>query len=194
MTSDTTTTTTTALPAGAQPRPAARRTGRLGRRGTALLAGALLLPGVLAACTTDGADDTATSGPPAAGANAAKIGSCLRDKGYDVDDSQFSGSTVEVAPPAGVDPQAYIKDLTACSPDGGAAPDSSERQALQAENAKKDTEFAACIRDKGFDDYPDGQQERQDYAPSDPDAFSEVEETCVADVYGTSSEFQETGR
>lgn len=156
------------------------------------IAGLALLPGLLTACSSPGGADAADT--PAPGADAAKIGACLRDKGYDVDDSQFSGDEVELAPPAGADPAAYITDLKACSPEDGPAADTPERQAAQAENAKRDVAFSACIRGEGFDDYPDGQQERLHYEPSDPAAFAEVEQTCAKQAYGASRGLQETGR
>jgi len=156
----------------------------------AVAAAVLLLPGLLTACSS-GSDDSTTTGaaPTPASERAGEVGSCMRDKGYDFDDSALTGGDFTIAPPDGVDPQQYAQDLGTCSGN----PDTGAGDAADAAPAPEELAFASCIRGNGFDDYPDGQQARSQYHPADAAAFAQVETTCATKAFGDQSEPQKAG-
>jgi hypothetical protein len=158
----------------------------------ALLA-SLLVPVLLTGCSPapdDGSRPAATGTPSASATSAtsaAEVGVCMRDRGHDVDDSQFTasgGSRARVSVPPGVDADRWTADLAACS--GGAADAPAAQPAPgQDELGRK---AAACIRDGGFPDYPDGIEDQRRWKPSDADTFERVAEDCDAKVFGVGTE------
>jgi len=122
-----------------------------------LITAALLVP-ALAACAPDATPTPGSSTPTSAsGSTAALLGGCLRDAGYDVDDALLATEGV-VAPPAGVDVEAYSDALSACreqlpAEQGGGVDQPSA--ADLAEQQEANLAVAECVREKGFDDFPD---------------------------------------
>jgi hypothetical protein len=147
----------------------------------------VLLPALLAGCASgprDGAPDAATSAPSASAASAAQVGACMRDRGYDVDDSQFAADDpagAQVTVPDGVDADRWAADLVSCS--GGAA-DAPAAQPLPGDDERR-RRSAACIRDGGFADYPDDLDEQRRWQPADADAFERVAVECDRQSYET---------
>jgi len=163
MTTSPTTSTTTTADRRATATPTSRRDGGGRRRrasSAALLGAALLLVApVLAACSTAADDPTAGASSGATGSTSsasAQLGSCLRDAGFDVDDPDLSRGMV-IAPPAGVDIDAYVTAFTDCraglpaDQGGQPAPSADDLAALQEANL----EVARCVREKGFTDFAD---------------------------------------
>jgi hypothetical protein len=146
----------------------------------------LLVPALLTGCSSapdDGSRPPATGTPSASTASAAEVGACMRDRGHDVDDSQFAesgGSRARMSVPAGVDADRWVADLNACS---GGATDAPAAKPAPGQDALVRKE-AACIRDGGFPDYPDGIEDQRRWKPSDADAFDRVAKDCGAKVYG----------
>ena len=161
-TSPTTSTTTTAARRSTVTATTRRDGGGRRRRSSSatLLGAALLLVApVLAACSTAADDPTtgASSGAQGSSSSAsAQLGSCLRDAGFDVDDPDLSRGMV-IAPPAGVDIDAYVTAFTDCRAElpadqgGQPAPSADDLAALQEANL----EVARCVREKGFTDFAD---------------------------------------
>ncbi|PZE86219.1 hypothetical protein [Curtobacterium sp. MCBD17_032] len=146
----------------------------------------LLVPTLLTGCSSAPHDDTRppiSDSPSPSAASAAEVGACMRDRGHDVDDSQFAesgGSRAQVSVPEGVDPDRWVADLDACS--GGAA-DAPAAEPVPGWDALT-RKAAACIRDGGFPDYPDGMEDQRRWKPSDTDAFDRVAQECDAKVFG----------
>jgi hypothetical protein len=120
------------------------------------IAAALLVP-TLAACAPDPEPGPAST--RAAGASSASVvlGSCMREAGFDVPDEHFANTGV-VAPPQGVDVEAYVEAFDECRETlpvdqggGSQRPSPEDLAVLQEANL----EVARCVRDKGFDDFPD---------------------------------------
>ena len=168
-------------------------TGTMRKHGavTAALAGLAVLPVLLAGCSGGGGGDGAgpTASPSAAAdtrPSAAELGDCMRDKGYDVDDSEVGGSGTgggaRLAVPEGVDPAKWSDDLIACAGSTGAG----EAPAAQPipGNDELLRKTAACIRDGGFPDYPDDLEDRRRWEPGDADAFDRVARDCDDEVFG----------
>jgi len=161
-TSPTTSTTTTAARRSTATATTRRDGGGRRRRASSatLLGAALLLVApVLAACSTAADDPTAGASSGAQGSSSsasAQLGSCLRDAGFDVDDPDLSRGMV-IAPPAGVDIDAYVTAFTDCRAElpadqgGQPAPSADDLAALQEANL----EVARCVREKGFTDFAD---------------------------------------
>jgi hypothetical protein len=151
----------------------------------------LLVPALLTGCSAPPRDESrppATGMPSAASAaSAAEVGACMRDRGHDVDDSQFAesgGSSAQVSVPPGVDADRWTADLIACS--GGVADAPAAQPAPGQDELGR--EAAACIRDGGFPDYPDGIEDQRRWKPTDPDAFDRVAKDCDAKVFGVGAE------
>jgi len=151
----------------------------------ALGAAALLLPGLLAACSGGGpgADSTPDAGTAAKGS---ALASCMRDRGYDMQDPD-GGSSAQISTPDGVDEEQYRADLKDCVGDGSGAGDAQMAKPMPGA-AEKLHEEAACIRDGGFSDYPDDQEAMATYRPADQDAFEEVAKACSDEVFGATGE------
>lgn len=148
---------------------------------TAVIAAVLLLPALLAGCSGGGTTSDPSPTPSAHAAGA--VGDCMRDKGYDIDDSELAGKPAAgggagFAVPDGVDPDQWTADLVTCS---GAAVEAGRAQAAKPLPGASDA-FAKCLRDGGFDDYPDDESARATYHPADQDAFDRVSEECDDEV------------
>jgi hypothetical protein len=142
--------------------PLTPRTRRASRRRTSsaarlLIAAALLAP-ALAACAPDQGASSGTSSPAAAsGSTTALLGSCLREAGYDVDDAQLEMEGV-VAPPKGTDLDAFSEALSACRdqlPADQRSGDDEPSAADLAELQEANLAVAECVREKGFEEFPD---------------------------------------
>jgi hypothetical protein len=122
-----------------------------------VIAAALLAP-ALAACAPDPEASSGSSSPTAvSGSTTALLGSCLRDAGFDVDDAQLAMEGV-VAAPTGTDVEAFTDALSACRDElpaeqrgGDDEPTAADLAELQEANLA----VAECVREKGFDDFPD---------------------------------------
>jgi len=170
--------------------PASPAPSRSGRRALpALLAAAVLLPGLLSACT---ADDAAADGTGAAAGTteAAAVGQCVRDQGYDVADDDFSTPGL-VNLPADIAPESDAEDeyfdvVTTCQDTVGGG-------SLELSDEEKDSfvqemvVMAQCLRDEGFENVEDpvdgvwfGPEEYED----DP-AYEAAIDTCQAGMQRT---------
>lgn len=150
----------------------------IGRCST-VLATVLLAAGALTACSS-GSD-----APDAAGGTTSAEGSqrekqlanakCLRDKGYDVADEQFTSGNFSI--PEGADPDEYLKADEECS--------AKNRSAGDAQGPATPFGFgpavAACLRDSGFADYPDDPGAQGEYVPHDGDGFDAALDKCVTE-------------
>ena len=128
------------------------------RQSTTLSVAALVVlaaPLTLAGCASSDPGPSSSSTTSASSWSAA-MGSCLRDEGYDVDDSDVVEGVV--APPPGVDQDAYLADWETCrtglpreirGDDDEPSPD--DVAAAQEAGLK----VAQCVRDAGFPDFPD---------------------------------------
>ncbi|QSB24088.1 hypothetical protein [Curtobacterium sp. 24E2] len=157
------------------------------RRTRSLLASAalavVLLPGLLAGCSSSDAGE-ATSPTTGSARQGAALTDCMRGKGYDMPVSPSSGGTVNLSTPDGVDPDQYKSDLTACLGDGKGA--GSAEQAKPIEGfAEKMQAAAKCIREGGFSDYPDDEERQRSYQPDDAAAFDEVAKKCDEEAIGS---------
>lgn len=155
-----------------------------------LAAGALLLPTLLAGCATS--DSSPTTGTASAGSSSAsaQLGQCLRDAGYDVDDPDLSKGVV-VAVPAGADPEEYSAAFAECraalpeSQGGGASNQKASPDEL-AEAQAANLAVAECVREKGFDDFPDpvdGEFPRENWSTSGGDPRQDAFFAC-SDEFG----------
>jgi hypothetical protein len=156
------------------------------RRTRSLLATAavavVLLPGLLAGCTTR--EDDEAAGPTAGSApQGATLAECMRGKGYDMPDASSSGKTMQFGVPDDVDPEQYQHDLKECVGDGGGAGDARAAKPMPG-LAEKMQQAAECVREGGFVDYPDDQEGQQSYRPDDEAAFDEVARACDAEAFG----------
>jgi len=170
--------------------PTTPRHPRTSRRpvGAALVATVALLPALLAGCST--AEGSGPSSSPAAGGSAsasAQLGQCLRDAGYDVDDPDL-GKGMVVAVPEGADPERYGEDFDTCraqlpEAEGGGSQKASDAEVAQWQAAQ--LKVAECVREKGFEDFPDpvdGDFPDQQWSTSDPSPEQEALFACSAEV------------
>jgi hypothetical protein len=156
------------------------------RRTRSLLATAavavVLLPGLLAGCTSR--EDDEAAGPTAGSARqGATLAECMRGKGYDMPDASSSGKTMQFGVPDDVDPEQYQHDLKECVGDGGGAGDARAAKPMPG-LAEKMQQAAECVREGGFVDYPDDQEGQQSYRPDDEAAFDEVARACDEEAFG----------
>jgi hypothetical protein len=111
---------------------------------------AITMPLALASCSSS--DRPATANDTTKGIGA-KWGACMRDAGFEVqdaDDDQIASGSVLA--PEGADQDAFRAAAQGCSEEVGArGTDSAQRQ----EQARQYDEVASCIRDNGFEDYPE---------------------------------------
>ncbi|WP_144710021.1 hypothetical protein [Curtobacterium pusillum] len=145
------------------------------------LATLLLLPGALTACSGGTPDDHETK-PAGAGAGATTA-SCMRDKGYDMDDPSTSDGGMKVSIPDGVDKEQWQEDMDACLGDDGGAGGSGMAKPAPGVDAKSG-QVAKCIRDAGFSDYPDDMDARSKYRAADQDAFETAAQECSDEAFG----------
>lgn len=156
-------------------------TSRRMRAAIALAASVLLLPVALTACASAPAGDDETTS--AGGRNA--LAACMRDKGYDMTDQSSGGSSSEIAVPDGVDPDAWKRDLASCIGSTGGFEAGEVQQAEEMPGSReKRVEVAECIRDAGFEDYPDDPERAADYRADDEAAFTEAAKACDEQVFG----------
>lgn len=165
------------------------------KRNTSTLLGAVaaiaLLPGLLAGCSSAGPSGDSTKG---AGSSGSSVAECMRGKGYDMEDQSTSDKAQTLSVPDGVDRDQWTADLGSCLGDGGA--DGGDGAGVSGAKPvsggdAKDREVAKCIRDKGFDDYPDDVDARASYEPSDEQAFADVAKQCDDDVFGPGESVQQ---
>lgn len=173
-------------PSDLTPRPSCPGTSSARRRACALVAAAALLPGLLAACASQDAS-AANSTTRAASSDAAAVGQCLRDVGWDVDDADVGQPGISRLPD-GVDegsPDAddYLEAVSTCRESAGV-----ETPGLSDKEKDSFTEqlkaMAQCLRDEGFDDVEDpvdGVWYGPEQYEGDP-AFDAASEKCQADM------------
>lgn len=156
----------------------------------AIAAAVVLLPGLLAACSSNAPDTVDTKAPGSKGATTA---SCMRDKGYEMDDPTAGGAGgTAFSVPEGVDKDQYMADLQKCmgSESSSGAAGSGESGSGGAKSLpggeKMAKEAAKCIREHGFEDYPDDMEAAGGYEPDDEDAFADVSKQCNDEAFGTS--------
>lgn len=143
----------------------------------------LLLPGLLSACAST--PDSSTAGGGATGAATRQdalnqMSTCLRDKGYDLPDSGSAEGSM-LAVPDGADPTQYAADTAACSEEAGLSDGTPAESVADSPDGR---EAAECIREHGFEDYPDDEAGRSTYRGNDDPAFAPVERECWAQVSG----------
>ncbi|ROS57910.1 hypothetical protein EDF38_2640 [Frigoribacterium sp. PhB160] len=164
------------------PRSAAPRRRRPLRAVPALLAASVLLPGLLTACSSPAADEAASG---ATASDAATVGQCVRDAGYDVVDDDFGNSALVRLPDA-IEPEtdeadAFFSVVSDChDAAGSASPRLSEGE--KDAFAQKLVEMAQCLRDEGFENVPDpveGVWEGPAEYEGDP-AYAVASEKCMA--------------
>jgi hypothetical protein len=155
----------------------------------AVLAGVLLVPGLLTACSSTPHDDSASSGGSSSGgasknSGAVELASCMRDKGYDMEDPSSSGG-LQLSPPDGVDADQWRTDLVACTGDGKGAGEAQVAKPLPGmEDMARD--MAECMRENGFPDYPDDSGDQVGYQPSgDESTYDDVSQTCGEKAYAS---------
>lgn len=153
-----------------------------------VLAALLLVPGLLTGCSGGNGDGPGSGSGPSSSAGhaatAAKLGDCMRKKGHDVsdDDLAVSGGKARFAVPDGVDAQQWTDDLATC-----AGTSASAGQAAQVTTPpgyeEADEKATACIREQGFDDYPDDEEARGSYHPADEGTFTTVAKKCYDEAF-----------
>ncbi|PZE63526.1 hypothetical protein [Curtobacterium sp. MCBD17_021] len=152
------------------------------------LAVLLLTPGLLAGCSgnrDDGPGPGTGTSRSAAHAGAGELGDCLRKKGYDVSDDELGvggGTSAELSLPGGVDEQQWLEDTAACSGTSTSAGQVSEAKSPPGYE-EADRKASECIREQGFADYPDDDDDRSAYHPADESAFERVAEQCEDEAF-----------
>lgn len=155
---------------------------------TLLAAAALLVVGgTLAGCSASGGT-SGTSGPTGGATASAKattsakdrslaINACLRDKGYDVSDERVSDSGSGFSIPEGADQDRFLADSEECA---GDAPGSAAAGAASGAQVQDlGPAFAKCVREGGFDDFPDDPEAQAEYTPIDAHGYQECVEACM---------------
>lgn len=159
------------------------KTTRHTRSLVAVAAAVVLLPGLLAACSSETPKAEETSG--AKSSSGTSLSSCMREKGYEMADPSSSSRVQTLAAPDGVDTEQWSNDLQTCMGDAGGAGDGGFKAAQPMPGLeKKLKEMAQCIRDGGFSDFPDGQDAQAKYQADDQSAFDEVAGKCSDEAFG----------
>lgn len=140
----------------ASPRSGVDRQPRPRRRLAVLLAASLLTPGLLAGCSSAGGGPA--GGDAASSSDAAAVGQCVRDAGYDVVDDDFTNPGLTTLPdgvaPESSEADTFLDVVSGCHDSAGSG-------SLQVSGDEKDAfvqemlTMAQCLRDEGFDDVPD---------------------------------------
>lgn len=150
------------------------------RSTTTAIALVLAAPLLLSACST-----SSTSSPTVAETASglgAKWGACMRDAGFDVQDP----SDAEVQQglfrvPEGADEESFGEQSGRCSEAAGVErADSSQEQDWARQYAR----VADCIRERGFDDFPEqtpGTIDLQGYPRAQEPEFEQVSAACLAE-------------
>lgn len=149
----------------------------------AVAAAVVLLPGLLAACSsgTPKAEETSGSGS----GSGASLASCMRDKGYDMEDPSSGSRGMTLTAPEGADEEQWGKDLQKCLGDqGGAGEGGFQKAKPMAGSEEKMQDVAKCIRDGGFSDFPDGEDAMAKYKPDDQSTYDQVSEECFSKSFG----------
>lgn len=146
----------------------------------AVAAAMVLLPGLLASCSAAAPDPGPTKSVGTA-AKGATLAECMRGKGYDMPDPS-SGGTLQLSAPDGVDEDQYQADLKSCLDDSAGAGDAQAAKPMPGSDEQQ-RKVAECIRDRGFEDYPDDEDAKIRYQPDDQDAFDEVARACDAEAF-----------
>jgi hypothetical protein len=158
------------------------KTARRTRSLVTVAAAVVLLPGLLAACSSGSPTTEETSG--AKSGSGSSLASCMRDKGYDMEDPS-SGSRVQtLSAPDGVDKEQWQQDLNTCLSDEGGAGEGGFKAAAPAGSDEQMRKMAQCIRDGGFSDFPDGEDAIGAYKPDDESAFDDVTSKCGEKIFG----------
>ncbi|WP_413602931.1 hypothetical protein [Curtobacterium sp. Curtsp57] len=154
------------------------------RSAVAVLAGLLLLPALLTACSSTPDTGSAPRAGDSGNSGAVELASCMRDKGYDMEDPSSSGG-LQLSPPDGVDADQWRSDLVACTGDGKAPGEANVAKPMPGMEDMARA-MAECMRDNGFSDYPDDQGDQASYTPSgDASTFADVEQTCGEKAYAS---------
>jgi hypothetical protein len=151
-----------------------------------LLAGVLLLPGLLTACSSAPDTSNASDGPTNAGA--AALAECMRDKGYDMEDPSSGG--LKLSPPDGVDADQWREAIVDCTGTGDGAGEAAPAKPMPG---GEDTARAIgeCMREAGYEDFPDDLESQASYTPSgDTTAFDGDQKTCADKVTSSTAPVQ----
>lgn len=149
----------------------------------AVAAALVLLPGLLAACSSGTPKAEETSGTKSG--SGSSLASCMRDKGYDMEDPSAKSRVQTLSAPDGVDKEQWTKDFEQClGGEEGAGEGGFAAAKPMPGSEEKMREAAKCIRDGGFSDYPDGPEAQAKYKADDEDAFEDVARKCDEQAFG----------
>ncbi len=162
---------------------------------TTAAAALILLPALLTGCSGTGKSAGETPSAGAGGGNtvATKVAGCMRDKGHDYPDP--SGDSFQAKKPEGSAGEQWDTDLDDClrSAGGGAGGPDAQAPGPDPATVEKSKEAAQCLRDAGYEDFPDDDAAQGSYEPSgDQAAFDEAQGTCYEKAFGTGA--QSTGK
>ena len=161
------------------------------RTAIATLVLAVTLPLALASCSTDSAP-TATDAAAGVGAT---WGDCVRDAGFDVQDppdDMLERGTITM--PEGVDQQSWDQAASKCSALAGVErADTADQQKW----ARQYDQVASCIRDHGYDDFPEQEPgsigvDREAYPRAKEPEFEQTFQDCLAE-YAPDTKTQDAG-
>lgn len=133
-----------------------RATDRTARTAAVLLLALVAVPATLSACASTPSQPDPSSTTASSTSWTAAMGSCLRDAGHDVADSDLVEGVI--AAPDGVEPEAYMADFDACSaalPESLGGGDHRPSEQDVAEAQESGLKVAQCVRDAGFTDFAD---------------------------------------
>lgn len=158
------------------------------KRITVTAAIALALPLALAACSATGHSSEST--PRAGDGIGAKWSSCMRDAGFDVpdaSDSEIAAGTFRST--EGQDQEAFSDRARQCSEAVGVRPKG------DADTQKYERQYdrvASCIRENGYEDFPEQQPGRLDFTgyprATEPE-FTSTVGTCIEE-FAPDTKFQ----
>ena len=143
---------------------------RSSRTVVTVLATAILVPAALSGCSDGSTDSSRGDGPDLT--KRTQYAQCMRDKGYDEKDPDPNAKSEQLAMPAGVDPTKYSADMDACSEKAGlTAGNSADPAKPDASAVEERRAIGACVREKGFGDYPDDEEGQMAYQAADGTRF-----------------------
>jgi hypothetical protein len=146
--------------------------------------------GLLAGCA--GGPDTVGERSTPRVDRGAETAACMREKGYEMADPEQGWFSVGA--PEGVDREQWAQDLADCAGSDDAGSASGATEASPGDQEKR-REVASCIRDHGYEDYPDDLAIGEPWTPpGDQDAFDEVSEQCATQAWGAAGPQGATGR
>lgn len=157
------------------------------RRVAALVGATLLIPALLSACSSapDGPTPVGSSAAPAS-SDAARVGQCVRDAGYDVEDDDFStpGSFRQPAGLSADQLDAYTETIADCASGTSLAPPSRSGGGGGQGFDQQLLDLTACLRDAGFSDVEDPVDGvwRPDPSHQGDPAYEAATTTCQAEV------------